>query len=71
MSKRPRASDPDMREEYDISAGVRGKYASRFREGSNVVVLDPEVAAEFTSSEAVNKALRVILKTRKSKEGAA
>jgi hypothetical protein len=60
-----------MREEYDFSEGVRGKYASRFREGSNVVVLDPEVAAEFTSSEAVNKALRVILKTRKSKEGAA
>jgi hypothetical protein len=71
MSKSPRSSDPDMREEYDFSEGVRGKYASRFREGSNVVVLDPEVAAEFTSSEAVNKALRVILKTRKSKEGAA
>lgn len=71
MSKSPRSSDPDTRDEYDFSNGVRGKYASRFREGSNVVVLDPEVAAEFPSSEAVNNALRIILKARKSKEGAA
>jgi hypothetical protein len=71
MSKSPRSSDPDPRDEYDFSNGVRGKYASRFREGSNVVVLDPEIAAEFPSSEEVNDALRVVLKTRKSKEGAA
>jgi hypothetical protein len=71
MSKSPRSSDPDTRDEYDFSNGVRGKYAGRFREGSNVVVLDPEIAAEFPSSEEVNNALRVVLKTRKSKEGAA
>lgn len=71
MSKSPKCSDPDMREEYDFSGAVRGKYAQRFREGSNVVVLDPDVAAEFTTAEQVNEALRVLIRTRKSKEGSA
>ena len=71
MSKSPSSSDPDMRDEYDFSKGVRGKYAERFREGSSVVVLDPDVAAEFSTAEEVNEALRVLLKARKSKEGAA
>jgi hypothetical protein len=44
----------DMREEYDFSDGVRGKYAARFAEGSNVVVLDPDVASEFRTRKAVN-----------------
>jgi hypothetical protein len=70
MSKKPRQSD-DMRDEYDFSQGVRGKYSDRFREGSNVVVLEPDVAAKFDSDEAVNKALRAYLASRKSKKGAA
>ncbi len=48
----------EMQPEYDFSAGVRGKYAARFDEGSNVVVLDPDVAARFPDSAAVNEALR-------------
>jgi hypothetical protein len=60
-----------MREEYDFSKGVRGKYAERFRQGSNVVVLDPDVAAEFPTRESVNKALRVYLARKKTEEGAA
>lgn len=52
----------DMREEYDFSDGMRGKYADRFAEGSNVVVLDPDVAAEFKTRKAVNDALRARLK---------
>jgi len=71
MSKGPKSSDPDMRDEYDFSGAVRGKYAQRFREGSNLVVLDPDVAAEFTTTEQVNEALRVLIRARKSKEGAA
>lgn len=71
MSKSPKSSDPDMRDEYDFSGAVRGKYAQRFREGSNVVVLDPDVAAEFTTTEQVNDALRVLIRARKSKDGAA
>jgi hypothetical protein len=53
--------DPEMLEEYDFSNGVRGKYAGRFAQGSNVVVLDPDVAAVFTDSESVNQALRGLI----------
>ena len=48
----------EMRAEYDFSGGVRGKYAKRYAEGSNVVVLDPDVAEHFKTSEDVNRALR-------------
>ena len=55
------SNDSDaMREEYDFSGGVRGKYAARFAEGSNVVVLDPDVADLFTDSKSVNEALRTL-----------
>jgi hypothetical protein len=57
-------SSDEMRPEYDFSRGVRGKYAQRFREGANVIVLDPDVAAEFKDSAAVNDALRQLLKAR-------
>ena len=50
-----------MRPEYDFRGAVRGKYAARFSEGVNVVVLDPDVAEAFRSSEAVNRALRALL----------
>lgn len=53
--------DPDMRPEYDFSGGVRGKYAARYREGTNVVLLDPDIASAFKSSKAVNRALRALL----------
>ena len=54
----------DMRDEYDFSSGVRGKYAQRFAKGSNVVVLDPDVAAEFKTPQAVNDALRAEIQKR-------
>jgi hypothetical protein len=57
-------SDLELRPEYDFSKGVRGKYASRYREGSNVVVLDPDVADKFKTSEAVNDALREVFRNR-------
>jgi len=47
-----------MRAEYDFSGGVRGKYAQRFARGSNVVVLEPDVAKRFKTSRSVNKVLR-------------
>jgi len=52
----------DMLEEYDFSVGVRGKYAERYAEGSNVVVLAPDVAEVFTDSESVNEVLRMLAK---------
>ena len=61
--------DSDMRDEYDFSDGVRGKYADLFAEGSNVVVLDPDVAAEFKTRKAVNDALRAQLKNGRRASG--
>jgi hypothetical protein len=50
--------DDEMLPEYDLAGGVRGKYVERYRQGTNVVLLDPDVAAKFPTSEAVNEALR-------------
>lgn len=61
--------DSDMRDDYDFSDGVRGKYADLFAEGSNVVVLDPDVAAEFKTRKAVNDALRAQLKNGRRASG--
>jgi len=64
----PKPDDDEMLEEYDFSRGVRGKYVNRFKEGSNIVVLSPDVAEVFTDSESVNEALRTLIKiTRESK----
>ena len=51
-----------MLDEYHFSKGVRGKYAKRYAERVNVVALDPDVAAIFPDSEAVNEALRALAK---------
>jgi hypothetical protein len=51
---------PEMQDEYDFSRGIRGKYAGRYAEGSNVVVLSPDVAEAFPDSDAVNEALRAL-----------
>jgi len=57
--KSKKVSEPDeMWAEYDFRGGVRGKYARHYAKGTNVVVLDPDVAAAFPDAEAVNRALR-------------
>ena len=53
-----------MQAEYDFQGGVRGKYAAEFAKGTNLVLLAPDVAAEFPDARAVNKALREIIKAR-------
>jgi hypothetical protein len=50
-----------MRAEYDFSGGVRDKYADRYRRGSNVILLEPAVAAAFPDSKSVKDALRALL----------
>ncbi|HNY77965.1 MAG: hypothetical protein RBS72_06650 [Sedimentisphaerales bacterium] len=50
--------DPDMLKEYDFTKGVQGKYAQRYAEGTNVVVIDPDVAEVFPDHDSVNQALR-------------
>jgi hypothetical protein len=64
MKKANRRSANDMLPEYDFASmkgGVRGKYAVQFRAGTNLVLLDPEVAEAFPSDAAVNQALRAVL----------
>ena len=50
-----------MRPEYDFSGGVRGKYADRYRAGTNVVLLEPELVQAFPDSKSVNDALKALL----------
>jgi len=54
-------NDPDMQEEYDFSQGVRGKYAKRYAQGTNVVVIEPDIAQYFPDNATVNEALRALL----------
>jgi hypothetical protein len=53
-----------MRDEYDFSQGKRGKYARRHAQGTNVVVLEPDVAKVFSNSKSVNVSLRKIIRER-------
>ena len=50
--------NPEMLEEYDFSQGVQGKYAGKYAEGTNVVVIEPDVAKVFPDHDSVNQALR-------------
>jgi hypothetical protein len=66
----PKSAEADIRREYDFSGGVRGKYAIRYAQGSNVIVIAPDVAKVFPDAEAVNSSLRalagIIRRQRKS-----
>jgi hypothetical protein len=54
-----------MRPEYDFSGGVRGKHYVAYREGTNVVFLDPDVASVFGDSDSVNQILRSLVQFAK------
>ena len=55
------AAADDMRPEYDLRGGVRGKYYERYKQGTNVVLLEPDMAKVFRDSATVNEALRQYL----------
>ena len=59
------SSRDDMRPEYDFSGGVRGKFYKEYMKGTNVVLLDRDVAEVFPDSRAVNEALRVLAQVAK------
>jgi hypothetical protein len=64
MKKNNRKPANDMRPEYDFASmkgGIRGKYVTRYRAGTNLVLLDPELADAFPTDAAVNQALRAVL----------
>ena len=66
--KKTRANNGSMQAEYDFAAmkgGVRGKYVDRYREGTNIVMLEPDIADAFPNDKAVNRALRSILRSAK------
>ena len=70
MKKKPREErNDDLRPEYSLKrrlkTGIQGKYAERFREGTNLVLLAPDVAEAFPTAEAVNETLRLVLQLTK------
>lgn len=75
MKERPTKISDELRPEYDLrqllKGGVRGKYAKRYRTGTNLVPLDPDVRKVFRSEKAVNDALRLVIELRKVSDGSA
>jgi hypothetical protein len=73
MKKQTEHND-ELRPEYDIKSllkdGVRGKYAARYNAGTNLVLLEPEVAKAFPNDKAVNEALKLVIKLTKIQENA-
>jgi len=67
MKKIEAEEEDELRPEYDFSqleGGVRGKYTERYREGTNLILLDPDVAAAFPDAKSVNDALRRLLQDK-------
>lgn len=64
----------ELRPEYDMKSllkgGVRGKYTARYRAGTNLVLLEPEVAKAFPNERAVNEALKLVIKLKQVQENA-
>ena len=61
QKKKVDANADDMLPEYDFSGAVRGKYYERYKQGSNVVLLDPDVSEAFPNATAVNETLRLLV----------
>jgi len=61
-------NDPDMLEKYDFSKGIRGKYAKKYAEGTNVVLIDPDVAEFFPDHDSINEALRSLIQIIKKSQ---
>lgn len=71
MKKPVKQSDSEMPSEYDFANGARGKYARRYAQGTNVVVLEPDVARAFPNAKAVNGSLRALAKIIREQKSAA
>lgn len=74
MKKKTTEPNDELRPEYDLKAllkdGERGKYAQTYRKGTNLVLLEPDVAKAFPDEKAVNKALRLVMKLTKVQKDA-
>ena len=72
MKKVKRQEADELRPEYtlaDLKHGVRGKYFKRYQEGTNLVLLSPDVAVAFPNDESVNDALRSLMRVAKQATG--
>jgi hypothetical protein len=73
MKKQSKRKD-ELRPEYDMKSllkgGVRGKYVARYRAGTNLVLLEPEIAKAFPNDKAVNEALKLVMKLKQVQENA-
>ena len=73
MKKKTEQTD-ELRSEYDLKSllkgGTRGKYAARYSAGTNLVLLEPEVAKAFPNDKAVNEALKLVMKLKQVQENA-
>jgi hypothetical protein len=73
MKKKSETKD-ELRPEYEmktlLTGGVRGKYAKRYHAGTNLVLLEPEVAKAFPNDKAVNEALKLVMKLKKVQDNA-
>ena len=69
----PDKMEDELRPEYDLrellKGGARGKYVTRYRAGTNLVLLDPDVAKAFPDQEAVNEALRLVIRLGEIEHG--
>lgn len=74
MKKKTTETNDELRSEYDLKSllkgGVRGKHAKKYREGTNLVLLEPDVAKAFPNEKAVNDALRLVMKLNKVQDKA-
>ncbi|MBW1786732.1 MAG: hypothetical protein JRK53_08980 [Deltaproteobacteria bacterium] len=61
-------NDPNMLEEYDFTNGIRGKYANKYSEGTNLVLIDPDVTEFFPDHDSVNDALRSLIRIIKKRQ---
>ncbi|MBC7945447.1 MAG: hypothetical protein H7X91_09360 [Burkholderiales bacterium] len=69
MKPKSKPAPDEMRSDYDFSGGVRGKYFHHFMQSSNVVILEPDVATAFPNAEAVNDALRGLMRLAQRSAG--
>lgn len=60
MKKKKPNKNKEMLDNYDFSKGVQGKYYERYRKGTNIVLIDPDVAKTFPNAQSVNNALRAL-----------
>jgi len=74
MKKKTTEINDELRPEYNLKSllkgGVRGKYAKQYRAGTNLVLLEPDVAKAFPNEKAVNEALRLVMKLNKVQDKA-